>query len=92
MHDSIPVDAVLSNSRKAIRPCPYQAGTKQARLFELLRPACGVTVNQLSTFLGWLPHSTRAALTRLRKDGVAVEVLPCPKDSRQMRYRLGQSP
>ena len=26
---------------------------------------------------GWLPHTTRAALTRLRQKGYAIEQLPC---------------
>jgi hypothetical protein len=33
----------------------------------------GTTLDALAKATGWLPHSTRAALTSLRKRGFAVE-------------------
>jgi Protein of unknown function (DUF2924)/Protein of unknown function (DUF3489) len=50
--------------------------TKKARLIARLEHARGVDVATLSTELGWQPHSTRAALTGLRKDGYTIERLP----------------
>ena len=47
-------------------------GSKLAQVIELLRRAGGVTIVDLTQATGWLPHTTRAALTGLRKRGYAV--------------------
>ena len=47
-------------------------GTKLALVIELLRRADGATIVDLIQATGWLPHTTRAALTGLRKRGYAV--------------------
>lgn len=46
--------------------------TKQAQLIELLCRDAGASIDELGTLLGWLPHTTRAALTGLRKKGHSV--------------------
>jgi Protein of unknown function (DUF3489) len=47
-------------------------GSKLAQVIELLRRADGATIIDLTHATGWLPHTTRAALTGLRKRGYAV--------------------
>jgi hypothetical protein len=47
-------------------------GSKLALVIELLRSADGATIVDLTQATGWLPHTTRAALTGLRKRGYAV--------------------
>jgi hypothetical protein len=47
-------------------------GSKLALMIELLRRADGATIIDLTHATGWLPHTTRAALTGLRKRGYAV--------------------
>jgi uncharacterized protein DUF3489 len=47
-------------------------GSKLALVIELLRRADGATIVDLIQATGWLPHTTRAALTALRKRGYAV--------------------
>ena len=47
-------------------------GSKLAQVIELLRRADGATIADLSQATGWLPHTTRATLTGLRKRGYAV--------------------
>jgi hypothetical protein len=47
-------------------------GSKLALVIELLRRADGATIPNLTEATGWLPHTTRAALTGLRKRGYAV--------------------
>ena len=47
-------------------------GSKLARVIDLLRRSDGATISQLTEATGWLPHTTRAALTGLRKRGYAV--------------------
>jgi hypothetical protein len=61
--------------------------TKKARLIGRLEDSLGVDVATLSTELGWQPHSTRAALTGLRKGGHTVERLPS-EPGRPTRYRI----
>ena len=58
-------------SNTVARPKPRE--TKRARLIGLLKGARGSDVPTLSTKLGWQPHSTRAALTGLRKAGFTIE-------------------
>ena len=50
-----------------------RAGTKQALVVEMLSKEPGATLEALIEATGWLPHTTRAALTGLRKRGFAVE-------------------
>jgi hypothetical protein len=47
-------------------------GSKLAQVIELLRRADGATIVDLTQATGWLPHTTRAALTGLRKRGYTV--------------------
>ena len=47
-------------------------GTKLATAIEMLRATEGATVAELSQAMGWLPHTTRAVLTSLRKRGYAL--------------------
>ena len=47
-------------------------GSKLALVIEHLQRADGVTIIDLTQATGWLPHTTRAALTGLRKRGYAV--------------------
>ena len=46
--------------------------SKLAQVIELLGRADGATIVDLTPATGWLPHTTRAALTGLRKRGYAV--------------------
>jgi uncharacterized protein DUF3489 len=47
-------------------------GSKLALVIDLLRRADGAGIVDLTEATGWLPHTTRAALTGLRKRGYAV--------------------
>ncbi len=46
--------------------------TKTDQLLALLRKPEGASVEEMSEALGWLSHTTRAALTGLRKKGHAI--------------------
>jgi hypothetical protein len=50
-----------------------RAGSKQALVISLLQRKGGATLDELVDATGWLPHTTRAALTGLRKKGYAIE-------------------
>ena len=47
-------------------------GTKLAQVVEMLKDDQGATLAELVASTGWLPHTTRAALTGLRKRGYLV--------------------
>ena len=52
-------------------PAP-RARTKTEQLVEMLKTPEGASVEELSNTFGWMHHSTRAALTGLRKKGHAI--------------------
>ena len=52
----------------ASAPAPGK-GTKKARVLSLLSRPEGATIDDLLSAPGWLPHTTRAALTGLRHQG-----------------------
>ena len=57
---------------QAVKPNSAKRETKIDIVFALLSRAEGVTIDQLVAATGWLPHTTRAALTGLKKKGHAV--------------------
>jgi Protein of unknown function (DUF3489) len=59
-------------SSQAERSVPRQ-GSKLAEVIALLGRKQGVDIEELTSTTGWLPHTTRAALTGLRKRGYAIE-------------------
>ena len=71
----------------AAAPVATTSPTKQAQLIELLRRDGGASIGELVTALDWLPHTTRAALTGLRKKG--HDVVKAKVDE-VTRYRIAQ--
>ena len=65
--DPSPAGAMQS---KFPRPSVPRSGTKLAQVIELLQRDDGATIDELINATGWLPHTTRAALTGLRKRGL----------------------
>jgi hypothetical protein len=56
----------------ARKPGEIRAGTKQALLVEMLEREEGASIQQIVHATGWLPHTTRAALTGLKKRGYEI--------------------
>ena len=52
---------------------PGREPSKTDQLIELLRRDGGASIEEISEAFGWLPHSSRAKLTGLRKAGQTVE-------------------
>lgn len=71
----------------ALRPSTPRTGTKLAQILELLQRDCGATLKELIAATGWLPHTTRAALTGLRKRRYAVTIERSDKE-RGSAYRI----
>jgi hypothetical protein len=66
------------SKRTASTPSPLninlpRAGSKQAIVTAMLGANDGATLEALMKATGWLPHTTRAALTGLRKRGFSIE-------------------
>ena len=69
------------------RPSAPRSGSKLARVIALLERDHGATIEELIAVTGWLAHTTRAALTGLRKRGYAVEI-DRSEDKRGSFYRI----
>lgn len=59
--------------------------TKRARMIALLEVKEGASLDDMVAATGWLPHTTRAALTGLRKSGKIIE---SEKADGVRRYRI----
>jgi len=70
---------------------PAKRETKRAQLVKLLRRKTGADVPAISEKMGWQPHSTRAALTGLRKAGFELEATK-PEKGGPSRYRIVKEP
>jgi Protein of unknown function (DUF3489) len=70
-----------------IRPSAPRGGSKLAQVIELLHRDHGATIEELIAATGWLAHTTRAALTGLRKRGYAVAI-DRSDDTRGSFYRI----
>jgi hypothetical protein len=66
-----------------------RAGTKIAEVVNLIHRDSGATLEELVAATGWLPHTTRAALTGLRKRGFAVSIDRSDK-TRGGAYRINR--
>ena len=53
----------------SVEPAQTRGPTKQALIIGLLQRKNGAALADLVVATGWLPHTTRAALTRLRQSG-----------------------
>ena len=60
-------------------------GSKQAQLIDLLKRKKGATIEVIVAALGWLPHTVRAALTRLRQQEFQIERV---REDGVSRYRI----
>ena len=63
-------ETVLLANTDASKP---REGTKGALVVSLLVRPSGASIDDLMTATGWLPHTTRAALTGLRKRGFVID-------------------
>ena len=81
-----------SAQEPAVTPAPRQQreGTKRALVIALLSREQGASIDDLTTATGWLPHTTRAALTGLRQSGYAITRTRA-EDNRTV-YRLAPQP
>jgi hypothetical protein len=92
--ETAPIESIPEPSDTSISIAPVDAigktapreGSKLASVMAMLRRPEGATILALTDATGWLPHTTRAALTGVRKRGYAV-VLERSKEGESV-YRL----
>ncbi len=65
--------------------------TKKAQLIQMLSRKAGADVVSIGDKFGWLPHTTRAALTGLRKSGYKLDAEK-PGSGKPLRYRIVDKP
>ena len=80
--------ATSSSTARSVSP---REGTKLSLVIAVLERAEGVAIGELMTTTGWLAHTTRAALTGLRKRGYTVELEKGAGDQ-ESRYRITAMP
>ena len=81
---------ITKNSRKPTgsdKPCL----TKKEQLIRMLCANAGADVSTMSKKLGWQLHTTRAAITRLRKAGYQIR-LEKGENGRVRCYRIDAGP
>lgn len=67
-------DATPETGKSAQAPQPETAKpeSKAARVLALLQRSEGATLDEMVAATGWLPHTTRASLTGLKKKGHVI--------------------
>jgi hypothetical protein len=65
-----------------------RAGTKQARMIEMLRAEAGATIDEIVAATGWQPHTVRGAFAGALKKKLGLEVTSEKIDGRGRVYRL----
>lgn len=85
---SVPAAAASSSTARSATP---REGTKLSQLISMLERAEGAAISELMSATGWLAHTTRAALTGLRKRGYTVE-LEKDAGTQESRYRITAMP
>jgi hypothetical protein len=66
-------------------PCLTPPAGKLGQVLAAVGAGRGATIDELATLTGWLPHATRAALTRLKQRGFPVHLV---KQADRKAYHL----
>lgn len=83
------VAAALSTPTAEVEPKPAKPASKASLVLAMLQRPDGVTIAQLVAATGWLPHTTRAALTSLKKKGHRVTSAKTEGEARVYRVVPG---
>ncbi|WP_240309357.1 MULTISPECIES: DUF3489 domain-containing protein [Sphingomonas] len=65
--------AARDSAAPKVETAPTKLPSKQQGLADLLVRDQGATLDQMIAATGWLPHTTRAAMTGLRKKGYVID-------------------
>ena len=95
--EQTPKQGLRTNTSKDVSKAPHgqtgglgtRKGSKQQLVVEMLSAAEGASIPELMAATNWLPHSTRAVLSRLRKEGY---ILDRQRADGGTRYRITDKP
>lgn len=91
--ESAPIATIPAADHKLPQPLGEtapRAGSKKANVISLLQRDQGATLDDLIAATGWLPHTTRAALTGLRKQGHVLSKFQAQDG--KTAYRIANDP
>lgn len=86
INEALPASRAAAKSATAKKPTAH---TKISTVIALLERDDGATLGQMVEVTGWLPHTTRAALTGLKKKGFTLT--RSERDGASV-YRITSSP
>ncbi|PLX33637.1 MAG: hypothetical protein C0605_15990 [Hyphomicrobiales bacterium] len=69
-----------------------RTSTKPEQILKLIRSRHGAGISKLCQQTGWQPHSVRAAISRLRKEGHAIDLVASRTAGKENRYKLTKTP
>jgi hypothetical protein len=78
--------AKKKSARKGTSDGSPRPGSKLAKVIGMLSSKAGTTIDAIVKVTDWLPHTTRAALTGLRKRGYEIEKKP--REGGRTIYRI----
>ena len=78
--------ATAAEVEQVTEAAPVRPKGKLGTLVEMMATGDGAALAELSDSVGWQPHTTRAALTRLRQKGFDIRLVT---EGEQRVYRLG---
>ena len=82
----VEVDRQKTDTAKP-KPKP-RAGTKQARLIEMLKAPNGATIAEIVTTLDWQPHSVRGAMSGALKKRQGLSIVSAKIEERGRVYKI----
>lgn len=81
----------MTRKTKAVGRAEKPRTTKKAQLIRMLSTKSGAEIGTISDKLGWQCHTTRAAITGVRKAGYEVTVEKA-EGGKTTRYRITAKP
>lgn len=87
---AIGLEPVGATDDNALAPKAHtpRAGTKQAKLIEMLRAEGGATIDEITAATGWQPHTVRGAMSGALKKRLGLEVSSVKVEGRGRVYRI----
>jgi len=82
-----PEQPIANPAPKARSP---RAGTKQAKLIEMLRADCGATIDEIATALQWRSHTIRGAMSGALKKKLGLTITSVKDEQRGRVYRIAR--
>lgn len=85
------INSIARPNRRGTKTAPPKRVTKKDQLIKLLRGQTGAEITLISERFGWQSHTTRAALSGLRKAGYTLSAEKAAK-GKPARYKITALP